>query len=124
MGELGQRVGVVAAVALSALATLFVGLGALLVAQRGLGGIAAALRQPPWLWTGGLLSALIILAVTVAPPRVGTAATVGIVIAGNLAMAAAIDQLGLFGADRVPLGWPRLAGLALLAAGSALVLAR
>jgi bacterial/archaeal transporter family-2 protein len=45
------------------------------------------------------------------------------VIAGNLAMAAVIDHFGLFGQEEIELGWPRLVGLGLLAAGSALSLA-
>jgi len=35
-----------------------------------------------------------------------------------------VDQYGLFGLERIAVGWPRLVGLALLAAGTALVLRR
>jgi bacterial/archaeal transporter family-2 protein len=61
---------------------------------------------------------------TVAAPRIGTAATIGVVIAGNLAMGAAIDRYGLFGLDRIPLNWTRVLGLVLLAAGAALSLVK
>jgi transporter family-2 protein len=72
--------------------------------------------------SGGLLGLLIIFTVTYAGPRIGVTATVGILIAGQLAMGAAIDRFGLFGSQRILLHWPRLAGIALLAVGAALSL--
>jgi transporter family-2 protein len=124
MGELGGRVGIVPALALSALVTTAVALSALVVVRESVGGFGEALRQPAWLWTGGVLSAFIVIAVTVAPPRIGTTATIGVIIAGNLAMAAAIDRFGLFGLPSIRITWPRLVGIALLAAGAALSLHR
>jgi len=124
MGELGERVGIFPALAFSGLLTLALAIPALLVATRSLSGIADVVREPPWLWTGGALSLLIILAVTVGSPRIGTSATIGIVIAGNLVMGAVIDRFGLFGLDPIALTWPRVAGIVLLAAGAALSLQR
>lgn len=121
MGELGERVGIVPALALSALVTTAVALAALAAMRQGVG---EALRQPAWLWTGGAISAFIVISVTVAPPRIGTTATIGVIIAGNLAMAAAIDRYGLLGQEQIGLGWPRLLGIGLLAAGAALSLHR
>jgi transporter family-2 protein len=51
-------------------------------------------------------------------------ATVAVVIAGNLVSAAIIDRFGLFGVERVGLGWPRVLGFVLLALGAALTLRR
>jgi bacterial/archaeal transporter family-2 protein len=124
MGELGQRVGIVPAVAVSVIVTLACGFAALLVWERSFAGVRAALHEPPWLWLGGLMSVFIVFAVTVAPPRIGVAATVGIVIAGNLVSAAMIDRYGLFGQDVIPIDRWRLLGLLLLAAGAALSLTR
>lgn len=121
MGELGERVGIVPALALSAFVTMAVALSALAVVRQGVG---EAVRQPVWLWTGGALSAFIVICVTVAPPRIGTTATIGVIIAGNLAMAAAIDRFGLFGQEEIGLSWPRLLGIGLLAVGAALSLHR
>ena len=84
----------------------------------------AAFHEPAWLWIGGLLSVYIVLAITVGPPRIGVAATIGIVIAGNLVMAALIDRYGLFGQDVIPIDRWRLLGLVLVAAGAALLLSR
>jgi len=124
MGELGHRVGIVPAVAFSTIVSVAIGLTVLLVARRSLAGIGDVLQEPAWLWLGGVLSVFIVLAVTVGPPRIGTAATIGLVVAGNLAMGAVIDRFGLFGLDRIALGWPRLLGIVLLGVGAALSLHR
>jgi transporter family-2 protein len=124
MSELGQRVGVAAALAVSALVTLAVAAVVVVAARDGLSGLRQAAHVPPWLWIGGALSILIVLAVTVGGARIGSAATIGIIIAGNLVMAAVIDQLGLFGVERIAISWPRALGVLLLAAGAALSLHR
>jgi transporter family-2 protein len=122
MGELGERAGIFPALAFSAVVAVVLGLVALLVARQSLRGLGDVVRQPVWLWTGGALSMLIILAITVAPPRIGLAATIGIIIALNLSVAAVIDRFGLFGFDRIPIGWARVLGLVLLGVGAALSL--
>jgi bacterial/archaeal transporter family-2 protein len=124
MGKLGDRIGTVEAVAFSTVVAVVIGVAVLLVVRQSLDGIAAAVREPLWLWTGGALSAFIVLAVTVGPPRIGVTATVGILIAGNLVMAAVIDRYGLLGQTRIPLEWSRVLGIALLAAGAVLTLRR
>jgi transporter family-2 protein len=65
---------------------------------------------------------LVILAITVASPRIGLAATIGIIIAFNLGMAALIDRFGWFGFDQIAITWTRVLGLVLLAAGATLSL--
>ena len=124
MGELGERVGIFPALAFAVLVSLAFAVGALVVVERSFAGIGAASREPAWLWLGGLMSVFIVLAITVATPRIGVAATIGIVIAGNLVMGAVIDQYGLLGQEQAPLTWPRLLGLVLLAIGAALSLDR
>jgi transporter family-2 protein len=124
MGELGERVGIVPAVAFSVIVALLCGLAVLLAWERSFAGVKAALDEPAWLWLGGLMSLYIVFAITVGPPRIGVAATVGIVIAGNLVSAALIDRYGLFGQDVIPIDRWRLFGLLLLAVGAALSLSR
>jgi transporter family-2 protein len=124
MGELGDRVGIVPAVAVSVIVALVCGLAALLVWERSFAGLRAATHQPAWLWLGGVMSVFIVFAVTVGPPRIGVTATIATVIAGNLVSAAVIDRFGWFGVERVGLGWPRVLGFALLALGAALTLKR
>ena len=94
----------------------------LLVFRQSLGGFERAVHAPWWMLIGGVMGLLIVFTVTYSGPRIGVAATVGILIAGQLVMGAAIDRWGLFGSDRIPLHWPRLLGIALLAGGAALSL--
>ena len=124
MGKFGERIGTLEALAFSTVVTAVIATTALVIVHQSMGGFAAALRQPPWLWIGGVMGVFIVFTITVAAPRIGTAATVGLFIAGQLAMAAVIDRFGLFGLERLPLRWPRLLGIALLAAGAALSLRR
>jgi bacterial/archaeal transporter family-2 protein len=124
MGELGERVGIVPAVAFSVAVAMIGGLAVLLAWERSFVGVRAALHEPAWLWIGGLMSLFIVIAITVGPPRIGVTATIGIVIAGNLVSAALIDRYGLFGQDVIPIDRWRLFGLLLLAAGAALSLSR
>jgi bacterial/archaeal transporter family-2 protein len=122
MGELGDRVGIVPAVAFSTLVSFLLGVAALLAVRRSLAPMGDVLREPAWLWLGGALSVFIVLAITVGPPRIGTAATIGLVVAGNLVMGAIVDRFGLFGLDQIGLSWPRVLGILLLAVGAALSL--
>jgi len=124
MGELGERVGIVPALAFATLVSTLLALALLMVWERSFSGIGSAVDQPVWLWLGGLMGLYIVLAITIAAPRIGVAATIGLVIAGNLVMAAAIDRWGLLAQDQIPITWQRLLGLALLAAGAALTLTR
>lgn len=124
MGELGERVGVFPALAFSGVVAFALSLVVLLIAKQSLRGLADVVREPLWLWTGGALSLLIILAITVASPRIGVAATIGISIALSLAVAAVIDHFGLFGIESVPITSTRVLGLLLLGAGAALSLSQ
>jgi bacterial/archaeal transporter family-2 protein len=122
MSRLGERVGVLEALGFSAALTGVLAVLILLVARGSLGGFGRAVHQPWWMLLGGVMGLLIVFTVTYAGPRIGVAATVGILIAGQLVMGAAIDRWGLFGSDRIGLHWQRLLGIALLAAGAALSL--
>ena len=122
MGKLGERVGIFEALAFSTVVAIVVAWVTLLVARQSVSGVGEAARQPVWLWTGGALSAFIVLAITVGPPRIGVTATVAMVIAGNLVMAALIDRFGWLGNKQIDLDWQRVLGLFLLVAGAALTL--
>jgi bacterial/archaeal transporter family-2 protein len=124
MGELGERVGIAPALAFAGGVSLICALVVLIAAERSFSGVRAAVEQPAWLWLGGVMSILIVFAITLGAPRIGTAATIGLVITGNLLMAAVIDRFGLLGQDEIPLAWPRLLGIALLAIGAALSLSQ
>jgi bacterial/archaeal transporter family-2 protein len=122
MSRLGERIGVLEALAFSTVLTAGAAVVILVLAHQSLDGFAQAVHQPWWMLLGGLMGLLIVFTVTYAGPRIGVAATVGILIAGQLAMGAAIDRWGLFGSERIALHWPRLLGIGLLAIGAALSL--
>ena len=122
MSGLGKRVGVLEALGFSATLTAALAVVILLLFRHSFAGFGRAIHQPWWMLIGGVMGLLIVFTVTFAGPRIGVAATVGILIAGQLAAGAAIDRWGLLGSDRIPLHWPRLLGLALLAGGAALSL--
>jgi transporter family-2 protein len=122
MGELGERAGIFPAIALSGVVAFLLGIVVLYATGSGLGELGDTLREPVWLWTGGAISLFILLAMTVAGPRIGIAATLGVLIAGNLVSGALIDQFGLLGLDKIPIGWPRAVGIVLLGIGAALSL--
>ena len=122
MSRLGERIGVLEALAFSAALTGGLAVVILVLAHHSVAGFSRAVHQPWWMLLGGVMGLLIVFTVTYAGPRIGVAATVGILIAGQLAMGAAIDRWGLFGSERIALHWPRLLGIALLAVGAALSL--
>jgi bacterial/archaeal transporter family-2 protein len=122
MSRLGERVGVLEAIGFATVFTAVVATAGLLVVRHSIDGYERALHQPWWMLTGGVLGLLIVFTITYAGPRIGVAATVGVMIAGQLVMGAAIDRWGLFGSERITLHWPRLAGIVLLAVGAALSL--
>jgi transporter family-2 protein len=122
MGKLGERVGTLEALAFATMLTAVLAGALLLVARQSLSGYGDAARQPAWLWSGAAMGAIVVLGITFAAPRIGTTATIGIIVAGNLAFAAVIDQFGLFGLEKRSIGWERLVGIALLGVGAALSL--
>jgi len=123
-GRLGDRVGSLEAVATASLIGGLVALAVLLLARRSLAGIGDALGSPKWMLLGGFMSALIILAITVAGPRIGIVATTAVLIAAQFTLATAIDRNGWFGVERVALTWPRVLGIGLLVVGAAVTLRR
>ena len=124
MGRFGERIGTVEALAWAYLLSLVLAFGVLLVARRGPGNIAEAWSSPKWLWLGAALGTFIVFTITVVSPRIGTTATIGLLVAGQLAAGTVIDRYGRFGFEKIALSWPRVLGLALLAAGAALTLKR
>ena len=123
-GRLGDRVGSLEAVATASLIGALVALGVLVVARRSFAGVGDALGSPKWMLLGGVMSALIILAITVAGPRIGIVATTAVLIAAQFTLATIIDRYGWFGVDRIALTWTRVLGVGLLFIGAALVLRR
>ncbi|MDH4341398.1 MAG: DMT family transporter [Thermoleophilia bacterium] len=123
-GRLGDRVGSLEAVTTATVVGATIAIAALLVARRSLAGVGDAVGGPKWQLLGGAMSVFIVLAITVAGPRIGVVATTAFLIAAQFSVAALIDRYGWFGVERVPVTWPRVVGIALLAIGAALTLRR
>lgn len=93
----------------------------------------AALRQVPqslsslwgapwWAWAGGVLGALFVVSSVVLTPRLGVAATLGFIIAGQMITSIILDQFGLLHLSVQPASAFRLVGAALVVSGAYLVL--
>jgi len=123
-GRLGDRVGAIEAMATASLIGAMLALVVLLLARRSLSGLGDAFGAPKWMLLGGVMSALIILAITVAGPRIGIVATTSVLIAAQFTLATVIDRYGWFGVERVAVSWPRVLGLAFLCVGAVLTLRR
>ena len=82
----------------------------------------APLRGMPWWgWLGGLCAATYVTATFLLLPRIGAAVTVALTVTGQQLASALIDQYGWFRMPRRATTGPRMLGLGLLVAGSALV---
>ena len=123
-GRLGERVGAIEAMATASLIGALLALIVLLLARRSFAGFGEAFGSPKWMLLGGVMSALIILAITVAGPRIGIVATTSVLIAAQFALATVIDRLGWFGVERITIGWTRVLGLTFLCIGAVLTLRR
>lgn len=76
---------------------------------------------PWWVWVGGFLGAFYVVASVVTAPRLGAAALIVLVVAGQSLAALVVDQFGWVGFPEHPITPGRVAGVALLAGGVALV---
>jgi transporter family-2 protein len=102
-----------------------VGLVALLavsVLAGGLGGIARA-GDAPWyaLVGGGLIGALYVASIVWTVRALGAGGLTAATIAGQFALAVVVDHFGWLGVERQPITLAKLAGLALVAAGTWLI---
>jgi transporter family-2 protein len=124
MGRFGGAVGVWEALAFSTAVQLGFAVAILLATRGGFGGLHHVGGTPAWMWLGGLMGFTVVGAITFAQPRIGATAVIGILIAGQLVMGAAIDRFGLFGVHQIAISAPRAIGIVLLGIGAALSLVR
>jgi transporter family-2 protein len=80
------------------------------------------MRQTPWWnWIGGPLGALIVLAGAALTPKLGAAAFIAAVVAGQLICSLALDHFGLMNLPQQGLTVGRAIGAAMVFAGVVLV---
>lgn len=78
-------------------------------------------RIPWWAWCGGLLGALYVGSSIVLSPKIGVAAMLSMVIAGQMVMSLLIDHYGLLNAPTYRTTSQRLLGAGLVAIGAAIM---
>src|SRR3954469_8835675 len=119
--QLGKKIGTFQA----AFFSFAIGTAVLLViaalAKGGLGRIGDA-RHLTWYYLmGGVLGAAYVTSVLVTVRTLGAGGVVAATIAGQLTAAVVVDQLGVLGLEKQAVTVPRVIGVALLAAGTFLV---
>lgn len=72
-------------------------------------------------WTAGLLGAFYVAAVIILAPKLGTALTFGLVVAGQLSVSLVFDHFGLFNLPVHEITWQRIAGILLIVGGVLLI---
>lgn len=85
--------------------------------------LAAAAREPWWVWLGGALGVSFVMGNIVLFPRIGAVQTVVLPIFGQVVMGLLIDSAGWFGAPEMSVGVWRVVGAAVVLAGIVYVVA-
>jgi bacterial/archaeal transporter family-2 protein len=117
---LGRSTGSLPA-ALISFAVGSVALAAIVVLSGKAGGLGSTFDVSWYYLLGGLLGAVYVTNALIAVSAIGAGGVAAATITGQLAASVAIDRLGLFGLDQVALTPERLLGVALLLAGTILV---
>ena len=105
-------------------ATLSMGaalLGAMLFTDQSRPHLDAVPAMPWWGWLGGFAGAIYVTTVFTAIPVIGTAAAIGLTVAGQQIASVFVDKYGWFRLPKRPVSGVRLAGVGLLLAGVALI---
>lgn len=109
----------------SALVSFLVGTAALaivvLVQRKPLPSLSKLGGAPWWVWIGGLLGAFYVAGSIFAAPKLGAVTLIAAVVAGQSLASLVIDQYGWVGFKVHHLGPGRVAGMALVVGGVALV---
>jgi transporter family-2 protein len=118
---LGRSVGTFAAASVSFAIGLLVLIAITLLAGGGFGEVSQAGGLPWYYLIGGLLGAIYVTTVLVCVRELGAGGVTAATIAGQLTMSVLIDRAGLLGLPERGLTVQRVLGIALLAAGTVLI---
>ncbi|NQZ45238.1 MAG: DMT family transporter [Flavobacteriaceae bacterium] len=83
--------------------------------------IAQTKTVSPVVWIAGILGAFYVAAVIILAPKLGTALTFVLVVAGQMTVSLVLDHYGLLGLPVKQINWQRLLGVAFLVAGVLLI---
>jgi bacterial/archaeal transporter family-2 protein len=118
---LGKTIGTFAAASVSFVIGTAVLVMITVVAAGGFGDLGEA-RNLAWYYLlGGVLGAAYVTTVLVTVRTLGAGGVTAATIAGQLTMSVIIDRVGALGLDERPLSVARVVGIALLAAGTFLI---
>lgn len=110
---------------LAALVSFAVGtvtlLGVAALTRQPFATLAALGRAPWWEWLGGALGAFFVFGSTLLAPRIGLAAMISLIVAGQVCSSLLFDRVGVLGLPARGLSWARVAGAVLILAGAVLV---
>jgi len=98
-----------------------VALAVIVVLSGKAGGLSSTFDVSWYYLLGGFLGALYVTNALIAVSAIGAGGVAAATVFGQLTTSVVIDRLGLFGLDQVPLSPERLLGIALLLAGTVLV---
>jgi transporter family-2 protein len=120
--QLGRTVGGVQA-SVFALSVSLIALTAVALVTSGLGGLGHLGEAPLYVvFGGGVLGAIYVGSIVFTVRALGASGLTAATISGQLAFALAIDNFGWLGVTKSPVTVAKLAGVALLAAGTFLVI--
>lgn len=111
---------VLAALVSFGVGTLTLGVTALLTGQRW-AGLANLTQASAWQLGGGVLGAFFVFGSTLIAPRIGVAAMISLIIAGQVFASLLFDRFGLLGMPMRDVGFWRVSGALLVVIGVALV---
>jgi bacterial/archaeal transporter family-2 protein len=98
-----------------------IALAAIVILSGKAGGLGSTF-EVSWIYlVGGLLGAVYVTTALIAVSAIGAGGVAAATITGQLTASVAIDRFGLFGLDEVALSPERLLGVALLLAGTFLI---
>ena len=78
-------------------------------------------RVPWWQWTGGVMGAFFVFGSTFLAPRIGLAAMVSLIVAGQVLSSLLFDRTGIMGLQVREISWFKALGAILAVAGVLLV---
>jgi transporter family-2 protein len=96
-------------------------LAAIVVLSGEVGRVSSALDVRWYYLIGGVLGAAYVTAALVTVKEIGAGGVAAATITGQLTASVALDRAGAFGLEQTPLTWERLLGVALLLAGTYLI---
>lgn len=98
-----------------------VALAAIVVLSGKAGGLSSTFDVGWYYLLGGFLGAIYVANALIAVSVIGAGGVAAATVTGQLVASVVIDRLGLFGLDQIALGPERVIGVALLLAGTVLV---